>query len=81
MFKGEMLYLCTKQVHFAFDYEIYIQCDGVGVGSPLRPFLANIFMTYLEEEALPASSSCLYNWKRFVDDTRASVIPKKVQLI
>ena len=81
MFKGEMLYLCTKQVHFALDYEIYIQCDGVGVGSPLRPFLANIFMTYLEEEVLLTLSSCLCNWRWFEDDTHAHVILKKVLFI
>ena len=41
----ESLYLCTKQLHFTFNNNIYIQCDGVAMGYPLGPLLANIFMT------------------------------------
>ena len=33
-----------------FNDEIYIQSDGVAIGSPLGSLLANIFMTSLEEE-------------------------------
>ena len=40
----ELLHLCTKHVHFKFNNEIYIQCDGVAMGSPLGSLLANIFM-------------------------------------
>ena len=40
----ELLYLCTKNVHFTFNNKIYIQNDGVAMGSPLGPVLANIFM-------------------------------------
>ena len=49
----ELLYLCTKHVHFKFNNEIYIQCDGVAMGSPLGPLLANIFMMSLEDNNLP----------------------------
>ena len=45
----ELLYLCTKHVHFKFNNEIYIQCDGVPMGSPFGPLLANIFMISLLE--------------------------------
>ena len=37
----ELLLLCTKHVHFTFNGDIYIQLDGVTMGSPLGPFLAN----------------------------------------
>ena len=37
----ELLYLCTKHVPFKFNNEIYIQCDGVAMGSPVGPLLAN----------------------------------------
>ena len=30
----EMLILCTKNVHFTFNKETYIQVDGVSVDSP-----------------------------------------------
>ena len=39
---GELLYLGTKDVHFMFNDEIYIQNNGVVVGSRLEPLLANI---------------------------------------
>ena len=48
-----LLYLCTKHVHFTYGGKIYIQIDGVAVGSPLGPLLANIFMISLEEAILP----------------------------
>ena len=39
----ELLYLCTKKVHFMFNDKIYIQSDGVAMDYPLGPLLANIF--------------------------------------
>ena len=36
----ELLYLCTKQLHLTSNSNIYIQCDGVAMGSPLGPLLA-----------------------------------------
>lgn len=75
----ELLQLCTKQVHFTFSDEIYIQCDAMG--SSLGPLLANIFMLSSKEEVLPTLSSYLCNWQRYVDDTDKCVVPEKVQLI
>ena len=34
----ELLYLCTKEVHFMFNDEIYIQNGRVAMGSPLGPY-------------------------------------------
>ena len=44
----ELLILCTKNVHFTFNNETYIQVDGVAMGSPLDRVLAKIFMVELE---------------------------------
>ena len=41
----EILYQCTKEVHFMFNDEIYVQSGRVAMGSPLGPLPANIFMT------------------------------------
>ena len=40
----ELLYLFIKYVHFKFKGEIYIQCDGVTMWSPLGPLFASFFM-------------------------------------
>ena len=77
----ELLYLCTKHVHFKFNDEIYIQCDGVAIGSALGPLLANIFMISLEDNSLPKLELDLRNWKRYVDDTFAYVLPDKIDMI
>ena len=39
----ELLYLCMKNVHFTFNNKIYIQNDGLAMGSPLGLVLTNIF--------------------------------------
>ena len=61
--------------------EIYIQCDGVAMRSPLGPLIANIFMTSLEEEVIPKLTPYLCNWKRYVDDTCVYVNPEKDDFI
>ena len=44
----ELLYLCTKNAHFTLNSNTYVQVDGVAMGSPYGPVLANIFMVELE---------------------------------
>ena len=77
----KLLYLCTKHVHFSYGGRIYIQVDGVAVGSPLAPVLANIFMTELETAMIASLGNYLQNWKRFVDDTFTFVLPDKIGYI
>ena len=48
-----LLRLCTKEVEFSFNEELYLQVDGVAMGSPLGPLLANIFMCKLENHIIP----------------------------
>ena len=45
--------LCTKNTHFTFKNEIYQQCDGVPMGSPLGPVIAGIFMVELKKSLIP----------------------------
>ena len=47
------LTLCTTNVHFSFNNEIYIQIDGVAMSSPLRSVIASIFMVELEATVVP----------------------------
>ena len=65
----ELLLLCTKKVHFIFNGKIYMQVDGVAMGSPLGPVLVDIFMIELEKAILPELTECIKYWKRYVGDT------------
>ena len=69
----ELLILCTKNVHFTFNGEIYSQQDGVAMGSPLGPVLAGIFMVELERTLVPKFRRKMFPWRRYVDDTIAMV--------
>ena len=42
----ELLSLATKNSHFIFDGTLYKQIDGLAMGSPLGPILANAFLVY-----------------------------------
>ena len=64
-----LLKLCTKSVDFTFDGNIYIQNDGVAMGSPLVPVLANIFLVELELSVIPTLMDKMKCWARCVDDT------------
>ena len=65
----KLLTICTKNVHFSFNNDIYIQIDGVAMGSPLGAVLANIFMVELESVLVPKLNDYVKKWRRFVDDT------------
>ena len=53
----EMLLLCTKDVHFLFEDDIYQKTDSVAMGSPLGPILAGIFMVEPETTIVPTLSN------------------------
>ena len=66
----EMLSLTTKENVILFDQKYYSQIDGVAMGSPLGPTLANTFLCYHETTGLkncPKSFKPVY-YKRYVDD-------------
>ena len=64
----ELLLKCTLNVQFLFDNNLYRQLDGVAMGSPLGPLLANIFMGKLEATQLSHQINSLTYYKRYVDD-------------
>ena len=65
----ELLNQCTKSAHFTFDGNTYVQSDGVAIGSPLGPVLANIFMVELERSVIPILMDKMKCWTRYVGDT------------
>ena len=43
-FFTKLFQFATSEAHFYFNGKIYEQVDGVAMGSPLAPVLANLFM-------------------------------------
>ena len=63
----ELLYLCTTKVPFKhINGKIYIQIDGVTMGSPLGPTFANYYMADLKNKVLNEKKPPIY--ARYVDD-------------
>ena len=77
----ELLTLCTKNVYFTFDNQVYQQNDGVAMCSPLGPVLAGIFMVQLENRIIPTLGNMVLNWKSFVDDTIGYVRNGSIDMI
>ena len=48
--KEELFLFATSQTHLTFNSKFYNQIDGVTMGSPLAPVLANIFMGFHESK-------------------------------
>ncbi|CAF1481526.1 unnamed protein product, partial [Rotaria sordida] len=46
----QMLEIAVINIPFRFLQKTYIQSDGVAMGSPLGPILADIFISHLEKK-------------------------------
>ena len=68
----DLLRAATKDQLFQFNGALYEQIDGVAMGSPLGPLMANTFMCYIEEN-LQAQHQVPSLYRRYVDDTLAAV--------
>ena len=49
----KLLEIATSNQIFQFDGQLYAQTDGLGMGYPLGPLMANVFMCHLEEKLTP----------------------------
>ena len=71
---NKLLNIATSGTHFSFNEEYYRQHDGLAMGSPLAPILADIFMTHLENKLMAHLRNAGILWyKRYVDDTFAII--------
>jgi len=60
----------TAQTHFLFKGSFFDQIDGVAMGSPFAPVLANLFMGQHEKVLLKNyKASSIVFYRRYVDDT------------
>ena len=65
----KLFHFATAQTHFMFNGDYYDQIDGVAMGSPLGPVLANLFMSHHEKKWLDDyKGPPVKFYKRYVDD-------------
>jgi hypothetical protein len=53
---------------FSFSCQFNVQTDGVAIGLPLSPVIANFFMEHFEEMALEVATPKPLCWFRYMDD-------------
>jgi hypothetical protein len=53
---------------FEFNGELFIQVNGVAMGSKMSPSFAIMYMAWLEEKFLPQAPIKPFIWRRFIDD-------------
>ena len=70
----ELLKFTSYESFFIFDNEYYSQLDGVAMGSPLGPTLANAFFCHFKKHWLSdcPQDFCPNIYRRYADDTFAT---------
>jgi hypothetical protein len=68
---SQLLKLAVKDILFIFNEKLYCQTEGVAMGNPLGPTMANVFLCYHEKiwlDECPIDFKPVY-YRRYVDDT------------
>ena len=50
-----LLKFCLKNTYFSFQDQFCEQVEGVAMGSPVSPIVANLYMEYFEQKALSSA--------------------------
>ena len=53
----EILRFCLYNTYFSFQNKFYEQVEGVAMGSPISPIVANLYMEYFEGRALRSAAN------------------------
>ena len=72
-----LLEFCLKNTYSSFQDQFYEQVEGVAMGSPISPIVANLYMEYLEQKALSTAPHPLGFgrglWMTNLSSTRRSI--------
>ena len=74
----ELMQMATSSVEFSFNNTMYRQTDGIAMGSPQGPVLANIFVGYNENKLFNFAVKPQF-YKRYVDDTFFAIFENEVK--
>ena len=74
-----LLKFCLTTTAFQFNGTVYKQLDGVAMGLPISPVIADIFMEHFEDSTFKNYPLPPRIWHRFVDDVIAVVRKKSSQ--
>ena len=75
----ELIKLCLSTTYFRFRNNSYQLTDGLPMGSPASPAIANMFMNKLEQTALATFVHRPRVWLRYVDDVFSIVKKTRVE--
>ncbi|CAH2217173.1 jg12081 [Pararge aegeria aegeria] len=64
---------CLESNFFLYKGQYYLQIDGVAMGSPVAPVVANLWMEHFQGQAISTEPIQIRIWKRYVDDVFAIV--------
>ena len=67
----QLLGFCLHNIYFSFQNKLYEQVEGVAMGSPVSPAVANLYMEHFEREVLQSASNPPRHWFRYVDNAFA----------
>ena len=71
-----LLEFCLKNTYFSFQGQFFEQVEGVAMGSPVSPIIANLYMEHFEQKALSSFphplGSCTGLWMTPLSSTRKS---------
>lgn len=66
---AELLEHCLTSGYLYWENNFYMQINGVAMGSPVSPVVADIYMEDFEKKALATALATPKTFKRYVDDT------------